>query len=539
MDVERTEVLIVGGALVGLSAALFLAEQEVSAIVVERQPSALLHPRARVINPRAVEVLRQSGLVGRMHAVRSLTADMSEKSMLQADTLAGPARMLTPLADEVPEITGDLTPCEFFSIDQDRLEEIVREQAVKLGADLRYSHELTSFEQTDDGVVAVVTDDATGVRREIHARYLIAADGHGSGVRQALGIPRTGAGTLVWVLSLIFKADLTGPLRGRDVGLAYLNKPEHGTLLTPLDGNRWVFFTPYHPEAGETLDGFDDERCVQRIRAAIGVPDLSVELEVQIPKTGAKVLGFELAAQVADRFQDGRVFLVGDSAHAIPPTGAFGASTGIQDAHNLAWKISAVLKGAADPAVLDSYEDERRPVAKSTMDQALAELALRMGMGAPDGDAPGYAATVFGHRYRSAAVVDEGGPGDRPDLADIGAPGTRAPHVELSRDGAALSTIDLFGRRFVLLTADGNGVWRKAWQDAAAALDIEVDVHHIGTGGDFDDPGNRFLAAYGLTPTGVALVRPDGIVAWRAPTDDEPARLADALHRVLGRAGRG
>jgi putative polyketide hydroxylase len=435
-----------------------------------------------------------------------------------------------------------VTPCAFCSIDQDRLEDIVRQRAIELGADIRYSQEMTRFDQDDDGVTAVIADQATGTERQVRARYLIAADGHGSAIRAALGVPMIGPGTLVHVLSLIFKADLTAALRGRDVGLAYLNKPEHGTLMSPLDGGRWVFFTPYHPEAGESPERLDEAQCVAKIRAAIGVADLAVELEAQIPKTGAKVLGFELAAQVAERLSDGRVFLVGDSAHAIPPTGAFGASTGIQDAHNLAWKLSAVVKGFASPALLDSYHPERRPVAQSTMDQALAELTGRMGLGGDDEDAPGYAATVFGHRYRSAAVVTEDGDddGDRPDLRYIGAPGTRAPHVEVSRDGVPLSTLDLFGRRFVLLTGDGSGVWRKAGQEAAQQLGVDLDFHHVGADGDLADPHGRFLAAYGLTPAGAVLVRPDGIVAWRSTTADEhgdPVGLVDGvLRRVLGRS---
>jgi hypothetical protein len=243
------------------------------------------------------------------------------------------------------------------------------------------------------------------------------------------------------------------------------------------------------------------------------------------------VLGFPIGAQVAQQYRLGRIFLIGDAAHIVPPTGGFGANTGIQDAHNLAWKLAAVVKEQAGSALLDTYHAERHPVGLLTMEQALARWGTRVGAGRDGAEARllDYAAIVFGYRYQSAAAIDADG--DRPVVlpAELsGQPGTRAPHVWLERGGQRLSTIDLFGRGFVLLTGpDGD-----AWVDAARSQDgIALDAYRIGDGGDLADPEGRWAAAYGVTIGGAVLVRPDGFVAWR--TERAAEDLAEAVRAAL------
>ncbi|MCD6031846.1 MAG: monooxygenase FAD-binding protein, partial [Thermomicrobiales bacterium] len=246
----------------------------------------------------------------------------------------------------------------------------------------------------------------------------------------------------------------------------------------------------------------------------------------QIPGTDLKMLEFAIGAQVAQQYRLGRTFLVGDAAHIVPPTGGLGANTGIQDAHNLAWKLAAAVKGEVGPALLETYHDERRPVGLLTMEQALARWGSRVGEGAEQQTTAllDYAAVAFGYRYQSAAVI--GAPADARSALPVteltGQPGTRAPHVWLARDGQRLSTIDLFGRDYVLLTGpDGS-----AWVDAARSVtDTGVEAHRIGGDGDFADLERRWSAAYGVTDGGAVLVRPDGFVAWRsAEVADDPAR---------------
>ncbi|MFI0424370.1 FAD-dependent monooxygenase [Spongiactinospora sp. 9N601] len=529
MPQEETQVLIAGGAVVGLSAALFLAWHGVPAMLVERKPSTLRHPRARMINPRTVEVYRSLGMERSILAARSLSADLSTKTMIRAKTLDDHEAQSLPMRTEAPGLTA-ATPCTWCSIDQNRLEEIVADHAAKFGADVRYSTELVAFEQDGQGVTATLRDADTGEERRVRARYLIAADGIRSSIRGRLGIGVTGPGVLQNIVSLVFKADLSGPLRGRDLGLGYFERPRSGTRMMPLDGSRWVFITPYDP-ATTSADDLDDEWCTEAVRAAVGVPDLRVDdIEVQIERTGAKVLGYEIGAQLADRYRSGRVFLAGDAAHAMPPTGALGAATGVQDAHNLAWKLAAVLSGKAGPGLLDTYEQERHAVARHTIDYAMNTMRERISTAEGDGKAVSYPAIILGYRYRSAAVLPEGGDADGPPALEpelLGEPGTRAPHLPLIRDGVRISTLDLFGAGPVLLTdAEGGEAWRRA----AGPASVEVRV--IG-GGELTDPEGRWRQAYGVGPGGAVLVRPDGFVAWR--TSALPADPAVDLRQVLAR----
>ncbi|MFE3140624.1 FAD-dependent monooxygenase [Streptomyces scopuliridis] len=532
-DSETTPVLIVGGAVVGLSTAVFLARRGIRPLLVERHAGTLRHPRARVLNPRTAEVYRSAGLEEAIFADRSLTSELSEKLMVRASNLAGPEIFSAPMQDEAPELTPAVTPTGWCSIDQDRLERIVAARATELGADIRWNTELVGFEQTRDGVTATLRSTVTGELTTVRAQYLVGADGADSPVRRALGIEAEGPGTLVHTASVVFQADLSGPLRGRDLGLGYFDEPESGTLLMPLDGSRWVFYTPFHPDRGESIEDFDEQRCYDAIRAAVGVPDLEIGgLEVQIAKSGAKVLGFEIAAQLATAYRAGRAFLVGDAAHAMPPTGAFGASTGIQDADNLAWKLATVLQRTGGAGLLDSYEAERRPVARFTIDYALAELQGRS-QESRDGAEVGYTAAILGYRYPSGALIPEDDTGLPPavTLAELGRPGTRAPHVTLSHGGKDLSTLDLFGGAPVLFTGpDGTG-WEHAGGPAAQRLGIDLDVYRVGS--SLSDPAGTWADTYGIGPAGAVLVRPDGFVAWRSP--EAVAEPQEALERVLAR----
>ncbi|MFE0155587.1 FAD-dependent monooxygenase [Nonomuraea sp. NPDC059007] len=507
---EDTPVLIVGGAVVGLSAALFLAHHGVCALLVDKHPSTLRHPRCRAINPRTVEIYRQAGLEERIFAARSLTSDMTTKLLLAAETVAGPEKLLAPMTDLMPALPENLTPCTWCSIDQDKLEEVIRARAEELGADLRYSTELVSFEQDQDGVTALCRGPQGEYR--IRSRYLIAADGHRSPVREALTVGLNGPGTLGSSASFVFKADLGGPLRGRDVGLCYLDRPRPGTFITPLDDSRWVFYTPYSPQDGERIEDFDDERCRETVREAIGVPHLDLELEPQLVD-GTKVLGFEVAAQVVEQMSVGRVFLAGDAAHAMPPSGALGASTGVQDAHNLAWKLAAVLDGSAGPSLLGTYDQERRPVAQLTVERAMAESSRRKGPSSDDGAE--YSRVVMGYRYDSAAII-----------ADEQVSGLRAPHVPLGDGG---STVDLLGSRIVLLTGDQGESWTEIAQDVAKRLEVKIEVQRVS--------GVSWTSSYQVGPQGAVLVRPDGFVAWRCASmpEDADGALEGILRRLLGK----
>lgn len=338
------------------------------------------------------------------------------------------------------------------------------------------------------------------------------------------------------MVSIVFEADLTGPLRGRRVALAYLDHPEPGTLLTPLDTlERWLLIVPYHPERGEGPDDFTPKRCERLMRAAVGVPDLPTRAIPAIPGSSRLAHPWEITAWVADRYRDGRVLLAGDAVHVMPPTGGLGANTGIQDAHNLAWKLAAVLAGRAGEALIDTYGSERRPVALlaagfATERQNDRSAGRSDGLGELD-----ILAVMMGYRYRSKAVLGAGPPEPvalHPKELD-GAPGTRAPYYPVTDGGRQLSSTELFRDRFVLLTGPAGAGWARA----AEALGPGEGIRTVPLGADAGPSGSGRPEAFGVRADGAVLVRPDGFVAWRTEAGQAPSEqaLRHVLDRVLAR----
>jgi putative polyketide hydroxylase len=536
MAEERTSVLVVGGALTGLSSAVFLAWHGVPCLVVERHPGLLIHPRLRGITPRTVEVYRQVGLEPAIRAA-SFAGDSDYRWVTaRAETLASLEYAPTEEEGE-DEGAGDASPCGFAPIDQDKLEVLLRARAEELGAQVRFSTELTAFEQDDEGVTATITDRADGSSRTVRADYLIAADGVNSPVRQRLGIGVDGPGPLFHTITALIEADLNPALRGRPVSIAYLERPSPGTILMAHDdaGLRWVFGTGYRPDQ-DPLEGFTDQRVAELVRAAAGLPDLEVGLHPQIPGTDLKVLGFAIGAQLAHRYRAGQVFLVGDAARIVPPTGGLGGSTGIQDTHNLAWKLAAVLDGRAGPGLLDSYHDERHQVGRLVLEQALARFEFRMAQGGGGQAVPliDHAAVALGYRYRSSAVLGASAETTPvPPARLAGAPGTRSPHREIELDGDKLSTLDLYGRQPVLLAGAAGAGWTEAAERVADRLGVPLRAYRFGV----ELAGQELAAAHGIGDDGALLVRPDGFVAWRSPAAvaDPAAELDRVLRATLGR----
>ncbi|HEU0114233.1 MAG TPA: FAD-dependent monooxygenase, partial [Thermomicrobiales bacterium] len=314
-DAERAPVLVVGGGLTGLSTALFLAWHGVRPLLVERHADLLIHPRARGFTPRTIELFRQIGLEPAIRAAAFAGGDAFRWVAVRGETLAGEYEPVDEEDDGVAP--HDLSPAPFAPIDQDKLEIILRDKAVALGADIRFSTELVSFSGDDDAIAATLMDRRTGIERTVRADYLVAADGWDSPTRQRLGIGMEGPGPFFHVVTLLADADLRPALRGRQVNIAYLQQPRPGTILLAHDevGKRWVFGTGYAPQYGESLADFAPERCVELVRAAAGLPNAAVSFRPQIPGTDIKALGFAIGAQVAEQYQAVRVFLAGDAAH--------------------------------------------------------------------------------------------------------------------------------------------------------------------------------------------------------------------------------
>jgi 2-polyprenyl-6-methoxyphenol hydroxylase-like FAD-dependent oxidoreductase len=537
----ETPVLIVGGSLVGLSTAALLGMHGVECLAVERHSGTAIHPRAGHFQLRTIEILRSLGLE---EQVRRTSEELYPPGggINNVESLAG-----EEIANYFPDLNAgvaEFSPTVRLFVDQDALEPIIRSRAEELGARLSYRTELASFEQDADGVTGVLRDLESGEERTVRAQYLVAADGWRSGVRSSLGIQLRGYGLLSNSITIYFTAgwDLQPLLRDRNQGVNYVTNSalrgffrlkrqrNGGFLVVNLigDTSRPEIVNAY-PDApwANVAEGITTERCVELLRAAIGLPDIPVTVE--------DVATWQAIADSAERYQEGRVFLAGDAAHVVPPNGGFGGNTGVQDAHNLAWKLALAVRGVAGEGLLATYDDERRPIGELTVDQAYARYVNRvapyLGLETAKPIVDDYTMEV-GYRYNSAAIVPEGEASLTEHPRESRArPGSRAPHLFLERDGRELSTLDLFGKRFVLLAAPEGG----AWCEAAAGL--EVDAYLVGR--DLGDREGRFAQAYGLEPSGAVLVRPDDFVGWRAARveDDPRGTLRDALASLLCRKG--
>ncbi|MEU7038867.1 FAD-dependent monooxygenase [Streptomyces sp. NPDC046237] len=537
--VHRTPVLIVGGSLVGLSTSLFLGRLGVPHILVERHAATSIHPRGRGNNVRTMELFRGAGVQQRIQEAASVLG--RNNGILQTPSLVGDVGEW--LFKEIDPGGGlaRFSPAGWCLCSQNDLEPVLLETARQLGGDLRFSSELMSFEQDAEGVTAQVKSRETGEHVTIRADYLVAADGPRSPVREQLGIGQSGPGDLFHNVSVMFVsrglADVVGDRR---FVVCYLTNPEADGALLPVDNQeRWVFHAPWHPELGETLEEFTDERCAEHIRRAVGVPDLDVEIKGRAP--------WHAAQRVAQRYAEGRVFLVGDAAHEMPPTGAFGSNTGIQDAHNIAWKLAAVLAGWAGPGLLASYDEERRPVAEATSSRASSRsvehshpgYAPEPGAGGPGGRKGGILNVALGYRYPRGAVrgADLTVPVVPDSLRLTGEPGSRAPHMWLHRAGERVSTLDLYERTLVLLSSGSNGAWHTAAARVAEKLSLPLVSYRIGDGpeAELSPESLDWAEVHGVTADGAVLVRPDGFVAWRSDgaASDPEAALREVVTAIL------
>ncbi|MFJ8188951.1 FAD-dependent oxidoreductase [Streptomyces sp. NPDC096094] len=577
---HRVPVLIVGGSLVGLSTSVFLGRLGVRHTLVERHAGTSIHPRGRGNNVRTMEIFRVAGTEPDIRRAAATLAD--NHGILQTPTLVGDAGEWLFKQIDAGGGLARFSPSSWCLCSQNDLEPELLTHATDLGGDLRFGTELLSFEADTDGVTAIVKSRETGEHTTIRADYLVAADGPRSPVREQLGIGQSGPGDLFHNISITFRsrrlADVVGDRR---FIVCYLTSEDADGALLPVDNREnWVFHAPWHPEQGETVEDFTDERCVAHIRRAIGDPDLDIEITGRAP--------WHAAQRVARSYRSGRVLLAGDSAHEMSPTGAFGSNTGIQDAHNLAWKLAAVLEGWAGDGLLDTYDTERRPVAEATSARAAARSVEHShpgfapppgpggelggpgvglggpggapdggldgspgggprrgrggapGGGAPGGDTPGAGApggggpqrgilnVALGYRYPQGAVVgaDPGAPVVPESLDLTGAPGSRAPHLWLRRAGddaaRAVSTLDLYEDSLVLLSdaAQPTG-WHEAATHLAADMRVPLKSYRVGGTPEADltpaDDDTDWARAHGVTRGGAVLVRPDGFVAWRSP----------------------
>jgi len=527
-------VLIAGGGPVGLTASFLLSRLGIRSLLVERHPGTAIHPKARGINARTMEVFHQQGIEDEVRAAGLPPERVG--FIVWTKTLAGEEiERRVPWGQSAKR--AEVTPVRACLCAQDYLEPVLRRVAERqpLG-DVRFNTELASFEQDGSGVVATLTNTVSGATEQVRAQYMIAADGTQSRVRNALGIAMHGEKDVYDSVNVLLEADLRPWTQDRPAALYFIeNEKLRGTFLTINAHDRWGFLVNSLKVHGFKPEDFTPERSADLVRQAVGKPDLPV-----------KVLGvapWVASAQVAERYIDGRIFLAGDAAHEMPPTGGFGMNTGVQDVQNLCWKLASVLQGKAAEKLLQSYNDERQPLGKAITEQALAN-AISMGRGQKTltntSARPEFLneqGMIFGATYRSGAIVPDGSPppvvpNPVTDYVPSAWPGVRAPHVWVRDEGERkVSSIDLVGNGFVLFT----GAKGAAWVDAARGLGIEPVA--VGTG-DFATADPRWRETYGIEESGAVLVRPDGHVGWRsaAMAGDAVRTLGEAMNTIHGRA---
>jgi len=556
----ETGVLVVGAGPVGLTASILLAQAGIESLVVDRRDGPHRAPQAHVVNPRSLEIFRQMGLdLERMRASATRREDGSHVRWMTR--LDGEELGALPYERQGDENLA-FTPTPLLNLSQHILEPILLDHLrAERATAVRYGQQWESLEQDDGGITANIRDLASDETYEVRSRYLFAADGASSRVRRALGIEMMGPDALQSFVMIHFEANLRSLVGDRPAILYWLLDPDsQGTLVAHDIEKTWVLMRPFDP-AKEARETYTTERCADVVRAAIG-PDSG-------PFTVRDVSVWTMTAQIAERYRERRVFLVGDSAHRFPPTGGMGMNTGIQDAHNLVWKLAAVEAGWAAPALLDSYEIERRPVAQNNADQSLGnamkmfEVFAALGLSA-DLEASRTSFRValadpaardalsraivnqqehfdmfglqLGFRYGTGAVVPDGIESPRcenpvRDFVPALRSGARLPHAWITRDGKRISALDLAERgALTLITGPDDTAWRRI-----VAEWPKLPIRCVAAGKDFHDADGSWARVSGIAPDGAVLVRADQHVAWWGSAGDART-LAAAMAAVAGKA---
>jgi len=552
-------VLVVGAGPVGLTASLLLSRQGLAHHVVDRRPGPHRAPQAHVVNPRSLEIYRQLGLdTARLRRMATPRADGGHVAW--GITLAGEELGRLPYERQGDDVRA-VTPEPIINLSQHLLEPVLLEAVGAAGAGVDWRREWRSLAQDETGVTSLVHDLDRGDHYEVRSRWVLAADGAGSPVRRAIDIPMVGPDRLQSFVMIHFEANLRALVRDRPAILYWVMDPEWmGSFIAHDIDRTWVFMRPFDPDT-DPIESYDLARCAAVVRHAIGRDD--VDLVVRT------VSVWHMTSQVAAAYRAGRVLLVGDSAHRFPPAGGMGMNTGIQDAHNLVWKLRLVDQGRARPGLVDTYERERLPVAQQNAEQSLVN-AVRMlasigelGLGDEVATSRARLAALvasakgrerihevieaqrehfdmlglqLGFSYESGAIVPDGTAAPilaNPvsDLVPTARPGSRMPHAWIDHSSVRRSSLDLVaGEGFTLFAGPDGGAWAEAARPPGAA-----QVRVVVAGRDFHDPDDAWRRACGIERDGALLVRPDQHVAWRAAVapHDRAAALTAAIAALV------
>jgi 2-polyprenyl-6-methoxyphenol hydroxylase-like FAD-dependent oxidoreductase len=550
---KTTDVLIVGAGPVGLSAAAELRRHGVRCRLVDRLPARLPYAKAVGVQPRTLEIWDRMGLA---RTVLEAAAVMRGQLTYVNGEDQGRIELALP-----PEV-----PYGFAALPQYETERILEEYLTGLGTVVERGTELLSFEQDADGVTARLLA-ASGAEEELRTGHLVGCDGAHSTVRKGLGLSFEGAAFAEEFMLGDVEADWDLP---HGYGLRSVHRAADGStddvlVCIPLPGRgRYRMSMLVPPELSTRTNG--DRRQGDRVAHGLEggrAPELS-HLQAVVDRLAPRpaVLStmrwssvFRISHRIVDRYGQGRVFVAGDAAHIHPPTGAQGMNTGIQDACNLAWKLALVVKGEAGPALLDTYDTERRPVGEEVVGRTVrhARRGIETDPEDPRTLLMREAQLLVGYRDSPLAVgpygpVDAPQPGDRaPDCAGLAAPPARYPlrlldvlrhrpgHVVLLHGDDLAVLAEAAGAAAAHTAADGGPGTRivaiLARAAAPAGLDtLAVPVYH--------DAAGEFARLYRPDgPTGF-VVRPDGYLGARFPLVDVATALSDYRTALFSRTAR-
>jgi 2-polyprenyl-6-methoxyphenol hydroxylase-like FAD-dependent oxidoreductase len=535
MDLE-TPVLIIGGGPVGLALSIELGWRGVECVMVERRDGSVGHPKMNQVGNRTQEFCRRWGIGAKVREL-SIPEDFP-RNIIFHTSLTGHelGRYEFPARRDVKQ---PFSPEFMQRCSQIWFDPLLRDFAAGLPSVTQMFHtELDRFDADEDGVTATVTDQNSGAMKTIRAQYMVACEGAESRVREQLGIDLLGDHGLSFNINIFFKSTDQHVLfsKGRAVMQWIFNETGLWADIVSINSkDLWRLSIMNLPVGTEITEA---EGADYLTKAA------GTDFEFEILST----LPWDRKRVVAERYQDGRIFLAGDAVHQMSPTGGFGMNTGIQEAVDIGWKLAAVLEGWGGENLLATYDKERRPVARMVTDEGarnftqFAKLPIgpKIDQDTIEGDA--FRAEfqkilyglrmdreydtngiVLGYRYEgSPIIVPDGTPEPEFQVIDYtptARPGHRAPHAWIG-DGEQKSTLDLFGRGFTLLRFD-QSVPVAGLLEAAAECAMPVTLADI----DQDD-----IAA--LYERKLVLVRPDGHVAWRG--DSDPANGPDVVAVVRG-----